>query len=239
MIHLPDGSSTDLPLNIIDPSSINEADLTMISAMAEYPPVTKFRKGQICHLNEATHFLKQTNKLIPRLWQIRFIISAWQYEIMRLVHGSRSAIQGIDHAIALLEAAGFYEVNYGRPIMYCHAFPHGLYPDSAAWIHERYLTRIPFQEQNQDWEVILDEARAPFVGFDAQGLRAPYTYDLAPDLYQNGEAIGRPFSFEEATVQTAAMLGLEEVMFRPVDPYYLSPSGAVCEDDRIKDILRG
>lgn len=239
MIYLPDGSSTDLPINIIDPHGMTEADLTMISAMAEHPPVSKFKPGHICHLKEATYYLKQTNELIPRLWQVRFVISAWQQEIMKLVHGSRSTIQGIDHAVAILEAAGFHEVNYTKPILYCHAFPHGLYPDSAAWIHERYLQRIPFMEQNQNWEVILDEARAPFVGFDSMGLRAPFTYDLAPDLYQNGEAIGRPFSFEEATVQTAAMLGLEEIMFRPVDAYYFGPSGAVFEDDRIRDILRG
>jgi hypothetical protein len=239
MISLPNGFTTDLPINIIDPRAMTEADANMIAAMAEHPPHTKFKAGDLCYITEATPYQRHSSRLIPRMWQIRFIISAWQHELMRLVHSHNlGTIQGIDHAVALLEQQGFYATKYTRPIMYCHAFPHGIYPDSAAWIHERNLKLIPFRELNQPWTNILDEARAPFMGYDSKGLVAPYTYDLAPDLYKNGENLDRPFSFEEATVHTAALLGLEEIMFRPVDPYYLGPNGDVCVEDRFRDILK-
>lgn len=233
----------DLPITIVDPNSLTIADEEMLLAMVEHPPKTDFRPGDLGYLTEAPPYLRNTKKLIPRMWQVRFIISAWQYELMTLVQ-SQPTVHGIDHAIALLEQQGFAPSKYRRPVLYCHAFPHGLYPDSAAWMPETVyrdgawrplLRKVVFREHNQQWQSILDEAKAPFVGYDGSNLMVPYIYDVAPDLYSDGENLGRPFSFEEATVHTAALLGMEEVLFRPVDPYYINNDHVV---DPAHDIFK-
>jgi hypothetical protein len=220
-LYLPNtGQATDLPIQIVDPNSLTLSDEELLVAMSEHPPATKFKAGDLAYLHEAPPYLRNTRKLLPRMWQVRFIISQWQHELMTLVQ--TQAVHGIDHAITLLDQQGFPEAKFRKPVLYCHAFPHGMYPDSAAWLPERVLRRVTFRESNQAWMTILDEAKAPFVGYDTTGMLAPYTYDLAPDLYSKGENLGRPFSFEEATVHTAALLGMEEVLCRPVDPYYIN-----------------
>lgn len=234
-IYLPNtGRMTELPITFIDPRSITLSDEEMLVAMSEHMPNTKFRPGDLGYLAEAPPYLRNTRKLLPRIWQVRFVVSRWQFELMRLLH-SHPSILGVDHAIALLEQQGFSPASYRKPVLYCHAFPHGMYPDSAAWMPDRVLKKITFRENNQEWPTILDEAKAPFVGYDDKGLIVPYTYDLAPDLYSNGENLGRPFSFEEATVHTAALLGMEEVLCRPVDPYYINHSYTV---DPAHDIFK-
>lgn len=234
-IYLPNtGRLTELPIQIIDPNSITLADEEMLVAMSEHPPASKFRPGDLGYLTEAPPYLRNTRKLLPRIWQVRFVISQWQHELMTLVQ-SQPVVYGIDHAVTLLEQHGFPEAKYRKPMLYCHAFPHGMHPDSAAWMPERVLRKIMFREQNQTWPTILDEAKAPFVGYDPSGLLVPYIYDLAPDLYAEGENLGHPFSFEEATVHTAALLGMEEVLCRPVDPYYINNHVAV---DPAHDIFK-
>jgi hypothetical protein len=233
-IYLPkQGQSTELPITILDKNSLTQNDEEMLVAMSEHPPKTDFRPGDLGYLVEAVPYLKNTSKMIPRIWQVRFIISQWQHELMRLVHSE--PVAGIDHAAALLESRGFAPANYRKPILYCHAFPHGLYPDSAAWMPVRALRRLTFRENNQQWESILDEAKAPYIGYDPTNLIAPYIYDLAPSMYADGENLGHPFSFEEATVHTAALLGMEEVMFKPVDAYYISSPYAI---DPMHDIFK-
>jgi len=233
---LANGSmSPDLPITIVDQSSMTMADEEMIVAFGEHMPESKFHPGDLGYLTEATSYLKQRGKTLPRLWQVRFIISMWQHELMALAH-THNGLMGIDHAHSLLQSRGMVEMNYRKPMLYCHAFPHGMYPDTAAWIPERALRKISFREQNQQWQRILDEAKAPFVGYDTSHLMAPYIYDLAPDRYSSGENLGRPFSFEEATVHTAALLGLEEVMFRPVDAYYINSNRII---DPQHDIFKG
>lgn len=235
-IFLPNtGRNADLPITIIDPRSLTLADEEMLVAMMEHAPQTTFKPGDLAYLTEVPPYVRNTRRLVPRLWQVRFIISAWQHELMMLVQ-TEPGLRGIDHAITKLDQHGFAPSKYRKPMLYCHAFPHGLYPDSAAWMPERVLRKITFRESNQEWPLILDEAKAPFVGYDTNKLLAPYTYDLAPDLYANGENLGRPFSFEEATVHTAALLGMEEVMFRPVDPHYINREHVV---DPAHDIFKG
>jgi len=215
-IYLPNtGLSADLPISIIDADRMTEADEEMIVAMMGYQPNTTLKPGDICYLTDVPQYLRRRS-VLPRMWQVRFVISAWQHELMALVQSQRN-LAGMDQAMAMLNQQGLPEAKYTKPIVYCHAFPHGLYPDSASWMPERILKKIPFREMTQGWTTILDEARAPYIGHDPTHLIAPYTYDLAPDLYASGENLGRPFSFEEATVHTAALLGLEEAMWCPVD----------------------
>lgn len=235
-ISLPNGARTpELPITIVDPQSMTMADEEMIVAFAEHMPESKFSAGDIGYLTEVTSYHRSRARMMPRLWQVRFIISMWQHELMALAH-SHQGLMGIDHATALLQNRGMAEINYRKPMLYCHAFPHGLYPDTAAWMPERVLRKITFRETNQQWQRILDEAKAPFVGYDDTHLMVPYIYDLAPDKYSSGEALGKPFSFEEDTVHTAALLGMEEVMFRPVDPYYINNHKIV---DPYHDIFKG
>lgn len=229
MIILPNtGKNAELPIMIFDPKAMTEEDEELIVAMDEYPPSTKFRAGDLGYLVRMPQYLK--HRTVARVWQVRFIISRWQYELMRLVN--TLPVRGIDHAITLLDQQGFMDQEYRKPILYCHAFPHGMNPDSAAWMPETSLRRWSLREYNQEWETILAEAHAPYQGYDTKHLLTPYTYDLAPDLYGNGENLGRPFSFEEATVHTAALLGMEEVMFRPKPEHYrIDPEHDIFEEE--------
>ena len=219
------GRVADLPVQILDPDSLTMADEEMLAAMAEYVPNTKFKPGDLAYLTEAPPYLRSMRRLLPRVWQVRFIISKWAHELMQLSHAY--SVRGVDHAIALLDKQHFDPNKYDQPVLYVHGYPHGLYPDSAAWVPERILRRVTLREQNQAWNTILDEAKAPFVGYDCHHLAAPYIFDQAPDMYSNGENLGKPFSFEEATTHTAALLGMEEVLFKPVDPFQINSKRAI------------
>jgi hypothetical protein len=227
------GRSYELPITIVDPRSMTIADEEMVIAMQEHPPQSRFKAGDLAYLSEVPAYLRNTRDLLPRVWQVRFVISTWAHEIMRLVH-SEEYLMGIDHAHALLERQRLNPASYEKAVIYAHGFPHGMYPDSAAWFPERVLRKVVLRDTNQQWVQILDEAKAPFHGYDGANLLAPYTFDLAPDLYSKGENLGRPFSFEEATVHTAAELGLEEVLFRPVDPYYIQKKAIDPQHDIFK-----
>lgn len=217
----------ELPIHILDPNAIDEADEEFLYAMADYAPNTKLKPGDLAYLTEATPFLRMRGELLPRFWQIRFVISSWTYELFRLAHSpERLESEGLmlDRAIAMLDEQKFSPTRYEKPVIYAHAFPHGLYPDSATWFPEWVLKRVSLRENNQHWERILEEARAPYAGYANRNLIAPYTLDLAPDLYKDGSNVGRPFSFEDATTHTLALLGGEEPMFRPVSADELNNS---------------
>jgi hypothetical protein len=223
---LPKPDPYTLPIQVVDPKSMTLSDAELITAMSEYTPVTAFRPGDLAYLTEAPPRLRVARNALPRMWQIRFVISAWAHEIMRLVH-SVDRVMGIDHVISLLESQDMQPDRYRKPIVYAHGFPHGMYPDTTAWFPERVLRKVVLKDSNQPWPAILDEAKAPYLGYNESGLMVPYTFDLAPDLYSNGENLGKPFSFEEATTHTACLLGMEEVLFKPVDPYEINNPFAV------------
>ncbi len=199
------------PIRILDPTSVRYQDEELLLAFDEYPPKTKFKPGDLAIIQDVPEYLALRCTDIPNIWQIRFVISTWMFELMRLVHSDDPV--GIDHAVCLLEERfGLTPERYFRPVIYAHGFPHGLNPDSATWFPERALRRIALRSSNEDWPVILDAARAPLLGYDESRMIAPYNFDVAPDLYANGESLGRPFHFEEAAVHSAALLGLEEAL---------------------------
>lgn len=208
-----------LPIKIFEPDHITDVDEEILLAMTEHPPASKFSSGDLAYLKPG--YVRNPDDPLPSLWQVRFVVSAWQHELMMLANSI--PLRGIDHAMAIMDRHRFERGSYEKPWLYCHGFPHGLYPDTAKWYPERALRRVTLRERNQEWETILDEAHAPFVGVDTSHIATPYHYDLAPDLYSSGANLGRPFSFEEATVHTAALLGLEPLMFsdwKELDPQH-------------------
>jgi hypothetical protein len=218
----------ELPIHILDQRSMTQADEEILSAMTEYPPATNLKKGDLVYLTETTPYTRISRIGVPRLWQVRLVISAWTFELHRIAQDPYHKPAGIDYAIGVLEAQNFPRSKWRKPIVYAHGYPHGNWPDTASWFPERVLRKITFREATQPWERILDEAQAPFRGYDASQLVVPYTFDLAPDMYSAGENLGRPFSFEQDTAHTIALLGGEEILFRPLKK----------ELDREHDIFR-
>jgi len=207
----------ELPIHVLDSKGLTSADEEILLAMSEYPPKTNLKKGDLVYLTEPTPYTRVNARLgIPRLWQIRLVISAWTFELHRIAQDPYVRPAGIDYAISVLESQNFPRRKWQTPIIYAHGYPHGRWPDTASWFPERVLRRVTFREATQPWETILDEAKAPFRGYDASQLIVPYTFDLAPDMYSDGENIGGPFSFEHNTAHTIALLGGEEILFRPM-----------------------
>jgi len=190
-------------------------DEEILNAMDAYQPKTRFKPGDLARLVDIPMYLQLKRRPLPQYWQIRFIISTWMYEILGIMQSEY--VTGLDHAMSLLERRrGLHPNQYTRPVIYAHGFPHGANPDSATWFSERSLKKVGIRSTTADWEVVLDEAKAPFMGYDTDHLQVPYTFDVAPDLYANGENIGNPFSFEEGAFHTASLLGLEPAMMTPI-----------------------
>jgi hypothetical protein len=203
-------------LNIIHPNDMSEDDIATISAMDAHPPRTKFKPGDLAYLRSVPQrlaFLKG-DRGIPQFWEIRFVVSLWAYELMLAVHSA--PYLGFAGA---LERIHVPPNEYSRPMIYAHGFPHGMNPDSATWFNEPDLRRVKIRQDTQDWRTVLDCARAPFHGIDTDNLCAPFIWDIAPDCYNSGENIGSPFSYEEATMHTASLLGLESALVVPIRPW--------------------
>lgn len=207
-----------LPVKILNSYGLTTVEEELVTAMEEHTPDTKFRPGDLAYLLHAPDYVRIKFETVPRFWKVRFVVSQWAHELHQMAHADPERVMGVDHAVALLEAQGsLTERNYNRPWIYAHGYPHGRYPDTASWFPERALRRVMLRENNQEWETILDEAKAPFLGYE--DMAAGFAFDLAPDLYAKGENLGRPFYHEEDTFHTACLLGMEEPMMKPVDPY--------------------
>jgi hypothetical protein len=220
-----------LPLNIIDPSGLTPSDGEFIDLMLEHQPKTSLKEGDIVKLKEVPPYvrsrLNMQRRLIPVFWKVRFIVSAWAFEVHNLAHHYPDSVAGIDHAVAMLESQGqLPEDRYTKAVVYAHAMPHGMWPDTAFWFPRRVLKKVTFREMNPGWPTVLDEAKAPFVGYDDEQIARPFIFDMAPDLYGDGENIGKPFEHEEETVHTMCLLGMEPFLLGDyadgVDPYYFS-----------------
>lgn len=218
-----------LPIRILDELSVQPEDGELVHAMAEHPPDSKFREGDLVYLQRCPGSLRLKRELVPRFWKIRWVISTFTYEVNALMHSQQHGeVMGIDHAIALLDAqGGLNETRYRQPFIYAHGFPHGHYPDSAMWFAESCFRRLTLREKNEAWELLLDEAHAPFRGWDRRTYARPVILDVAPDRYRDGEALGAPLPSEEATYQTACLLGMEEMMVRPVDSFAIGDPRSV------------
>lgn len=222
-----------LPIQVID--HLSPTDEELIVALDQFSPSTRFKPGDLAALHEIPPFLRLRYDAFPRFWKVRFVLSTWAHEMFKFYLERPGLIRGFDQAVAIMEA-NHHQVPiscYRTPMVYAHAYPHGQYPDSAAWLPERCLRKVQLREQNAEWPIILDEAKAPLVGYDLNVITTPFVFDLAPDNYKTGECLGRPFSHEEATFHTACLLGLEELMVRPAGVHEIGDPRSIDPDHDI------
>lgn len=215
-------------LLILDPGSVTEHDIEMMAALDVHPPESEYKPGDLLKLRLdqlpayiPARFGGAPNQ-VPLVWKVRFVISKWAFQVMSLLESSGAQqFVGIDNMIASVERTKLSPHEYTKAILYVHAFPHGLNPDSALFIEERNrkgirtTERFYVREEVPQWPVVLDEARARYIGFDPSESRSSFSWNLAPDLYRDGENIGKPFVHEYATVDTMANNGLERLLFDP------------------------
>jgi hypothetical protein len=240
-------------LLILDPGRVTEHDLEIIAALDIHPPSTEYKAGDLLkvrvdRLPSHVRMRWRSPDEIPLVWKVRFVISKWAFNLMSILEqAGTDTFSGIDQAITRVESTKLSHHRYNDAILYLHAFPHGMNPDSAIFLEEknaqgaRTTERFFLREVNPAWPVILDEARAPYVGFDPSDARMPITWNLAPDLYRDGENIGKPFEHEFATVDVMANSGLERLLFdkrirkerAPIDPEHplLVQHGKAAADD--------
>ncbi len=200
-------------LHIIDHRDLTESDLEVMAAMDLYKPRTKFKSGDIAVLRSVPDILRLRHTYVPRFWQVRFVMSRWTYE---LILGMQSAA----HPQGIIDSVDIPPNEYCRPVIYAHGFPHGLNPDTATWFGEPDLRRVKLRDSTEGWDRILDAAAAPYLGHDTENLRSTVIPDLAPDQYSSGSNTSL-FPWEEATVHTAALLGLERPLLSRVHHDYV------------------
>lgn len=206
----PEDPSYVLPLSISDQIGLTPQDEELIVAMAMYAPKTRLRGGDICELTTVPLALKRRYNVLPRFWEVRFVISAWAYESMAAIwkHGGEL---GMDRLFSILaEQHGFHETQYRSPVIYAHGHPHGRNPDSAVWLPERVLRRTVVREHLEPWRSVIEHAGARYAGYDPSKMPSRFHFSLAPDNYSSGSNIGKPFNYEEATAETMHAMGLGE-----------------------------
>lgn len=183
--------------------------------MAEYPPDTKLKHGDIVFLTHVPPRIREDDWFnefgVPRYWKVQFVVSMYQYELHVAM---QTFMFDSDQAVTYLERTGcLHPREYRKPMVYAHGFPHGDNPNTAQWFPERILRRLVLRTADVDWEPTLDEFKTPFEGYASHECRGGFVLDLAPDLYgEDCELIGGPLSHEESTFDTAAKMGLEESM---------------------------
>lgn len=211
----PSDPNYELPISIVDSMRLTQNDEELIQAMAQHRPRTKFKPGDLAYLTDIPFHIRTRNTVIPQVWKIRFIVTAWAYELMvvAMEHGGNI---GMDHAISLLQRTKYDESQNRKPVIYAHGYPHGHYPNTAAWMPERTLKRLVFREPNAQWQQVVEEAGASFFGYDKERIATSFTFPMAPDDYSHGANIGRPFQHEEEVTHTACLSGLEEHLFVPL-----------------------
>lgn len=228
-------SDYELPVVLIDPNSITPQDEELLQALAEYAPATKFRRGDLAILEgEIPNRLRMDFELIPRVWEVRFVISKWAFEAM-LALQTRPDITGTDHLHALLERSkGLDKYQYEAPVIYAHGFPHGVYPNSVAFLRDYNLKRLTMRDPTQPWRTVVEASGAPFHGYDASSIPRPFSFELAPDQYRSGDNIKHPFGWEEPNVEALCAAGFEDVLF---DPVVLNRKRKVKAIDRDHDLF--
>lgn len=203
--------------------SLTPDEEQLLTALERVPPATGWAKGDIGILSRIPRSL-QHHELLPRYWHVRFVISKWCYlAFAKAVELKRNgdwelAIEHYgDILAALKELVDVKNVGgMSAAVLYAHGYPHGRYPDTAAWFVPQHLRRMPFRLMDERWEHVLDEAKAPFVGHDPLLTSTGVCLDLAPAQYSIGENIGAPFTFEEGLFHDMALLGHEEGAMTPV-----------------------
>jgi len=221
------------PLIYLNEYGPSEAELEIIDNMDSYPPDTKFKQGDIAFLKSPPPWLrwemagpKWAHFGIPQVWQVRFVISTFQFEMHRMVHEHAEMGLGLDQAHNFLEEGpgSLPRHHYRNPIVYAHAFPHGYYPNTCHWFPERVLKRLVLRAPTENWEPILDEFNTPFTGYDPTRFNAGFVLDMAPDRYDIAQDLQRPLTAEEGSFHSACLLGLEQHMVNPMlNPVEIDP----------------
>lgn len=234
----------DVPVEIIDPGRFSERETELVDALCASAPDTELKRGDLAYLTNCPahvrRHLEATGRLIPLIWKVRFVVSLWAYEAHNLVQRCGEEI-GLDRLVSLLDAHAPAALQApDMPVVYAHGFPHGQWPDSAIWMPGDALRKIAIKDPNVRWPEILDEAGAPFHGYDPSQYRRGFVWQLAPDQYREGENIGKPMFSEEETVHTACLLGMEQLVLGALsegaDPYYVGDPKIIDPDD---DIFKG
>lgn len=207
-IILGDDEEFSLPLNILHSEGTTEWDETLLDIMSMYKPRTRFREGDIVMLLEVPRYLALRREVIPRLWKIRFIITAWAWDLLGHVVTHRGALSP-DQAVTMLEAKKDLEdTEWRRPLIFAHGYPHGEYNNSAAWLPESYLKRTIKNEARQAWRPIVEELQAEYRGYDTTSLPTRFYLDLEPNDYKSSRSLHRPLVAEEPVVQALHTSGL-------------------------------
>lgn len=205
------------PIILVDPRGITQEQEELLLGLTQFTPATKFRAGDLAMLRGAVpKKLTVTVEKIPRVWEVRFVVSRWMMEAMLTLHSSIN-VQGLDHLIDLIEShGGLPKYLYDQPVIYAHGYPHGIYPNTAAWLAEWNLKRLAIRDPVMPWANIVNGHGAAFLGYDTTDLVAPFQFEYAPNNYGEGNALTHPFAEEEAGVQTLCSSGLEEYLFDPI-----------------------
>lgn len=209
-----DHEDYSLPLSILQEEFLTSDDEEVMQALAAYRPRTKIKAGDFVMLEEVPIWLKN-RPIQPRCWKVRFVITVYAYHLMLLVEHYGGKL-GLDRAISLLESQPHPAPrDYRKPMVYGHGYPHGEYPDTAAWLPESMLRRTIYTETQMPWQDIVNEAGAEYRGFDTDQFKSRFVLDFAPDNYKQGSNLGRPFRAEEPLVHTLHFLGLGEMLEVP------------------------
>ena len=217
IIRAPDSPDYELPVVLIDPRSVSPQDEEMLQLLAEHPPQSKFKRGDLALLHgDIPHKMRLKMDRIPRAWEVRFVVSRWAMELMLTLH-SQIQVGGTDHLRAIIEShGGLAPGKYSEPVLYCHGYPHGMYPNTTAYLREWNVKRLTVRDPVQPWRTIVEEAGASFYGYDSSQLVRPYNFELAPDDYSRGASLKHPFMHEEPNVEMLCLSGLEEYLFDPI-----------------------
>lgn len=217
IIRAPDSPDYELPVVLIDHRSVTPQDEEMLQLLAEHPPHSRFKRGDIALLHgDIPHKMRLRMEKIPRAWEVRFVVSRWAMELMLTLH-SQIQVGGADHLRAIIEShGGLSAPKYSEPILYCHGYPHGMYPNTTAYLREWNVKRLTVRDPVQPWRHIVEEAGAQFYGYDSSQLVRPYNFELAPDDYSKGASLKHPFQHEEPNVEMLCLSGLEEYLFDPI-----------------------
>jgi len=219
----------ELRIKLLNPAGATPDDEMIIQTLASVPPKTKFQTGDLALLIEVPKHL-QHQGVIPRMWEVRLVVSRYQFEFHRLLHQTGGMH---DYAIAHIEAARRLPRNrWAEPVIYAHAFPHGEWPSSAEWFPGHCLRRLAMRAPTEEWEPILDEFSTPFIGYDPSMFGAGVVFDLAPDIYGDQRAHKRPLVFEEDSFHRVCLFGLEEEAMVAVAPHELDIAAYDYFDER-------
>lgn len=205
-----------LPIKLIgEDGDYRHDDEMLLDLMLEHPPETKLWEGDVVKLKEVPPLVRnrfrESGLGLPVFWKVRYVVSKWAFELHSIAHSFEHELDS-SQLSALMSESELRPDMYGDALVYAHALPHGMWPDSANWFPARSLRKIVIREENPDWEIVLDEAKAPWLGINTDFLGRPFVWDMAPDLYRDGENVGRPFDHEEATINTMCSLGMEDFL---------------------------